>query len=209
MRSLALLVVLLGGGLVPASGVMAQPEPADVRAPDLGVSGAVWRAVLADPHLDPRDLVLTISGDVVRVACASPSGAVWAHARDVIAAVDGVSQVLMLTPQPEAGRNEPLGPRVAAASLGDDWQDLIALGTPTSVVFALPEAEGSGSLHRAASGDRPRTYTVQAGDSLSIIAARTMGDGTAWPRIHELNRSVIGPNPERVREGMVLRIPQD
>ena len=76
-------------------------------------------------------------------------------------------------------------------------------------MFALPEAEGSGSLHRAASGDRPRTYTVQAGDSLSIIAARTMGDGTAWPRIHELNRSVIGPNPERVREGMVLRIPQD
>jgi nucleoid-associated protein YgaU len=209
MRSVVLFFALLGGGLVPASNAFAQAEPAPRAAPDLGVSGAVWRAVLADPYLDPRVLTLTISGDVVRVSCTSPSGAVWARARDVIAAVDGVAQVLMLDPQPEDDREQSWGPASPATSLGDAWEDAVALGTPTSIVFELPEAEGSGALHRAASGDRPRTYTVQAGDSLSIIASRTMGDGTAWPRIHELNRSVIGPNPERVREGMVLRIPQD
>lgn len=62
---------------------------------------------------------------------------------------------------------------------------------------------------RAATGDRPLTYRVRAGDSLSLIAQRTMGSGNHWHRIHELNRQLIGPDPARLVEGMELRIPQD
>lgn len=62
---------------------------------------------------------------------------------------------------------------------------------------------------RAATGDRPMTYRVRAGDSLSLIAQRTMGSGNHWQRIHELNRHLIGPDPARLVEGMELRIPQD
>lgn len=62
---------------------------------------------------------------------------------------------------------------------------------------------------RAATGDRPLTYRVRAGDSLSLIAQRTMGSGNHWQRIHELNRHIIGPDPARLVEGMELRIPQD
>ena len=52
-----------------------------------------------------------------------------------------------------------------------------------------------------------RAYTVQPGDNLSGIAEREMGDRGAWRRLYEHNRSVIGSSPERLRDGMVLRIP--
>jgi nucleoid-associated protein YgaU len=36
-----------------------------------------------------------------------------------------------------------------------------------------------------------------------------MGDGAQWQRIYELNRDLIGANPERLQLGVELRIPQD
>jgi nucleoid-associated protein YgaU len=96
----------------------------------------------------------------------------------------------------------------------DDAYALAArMGTPPETPLAIEESDGSGdadeALAYAASGDRPRTWVVQPGDSLSIIAARTMGDGLAWPRIYELNRTLIGPDPQALQAGMELRIPQD
>lgn len=58
-----------------------------------------------------------------------------------------------------------------------------------------------------APGPAPRTYTVQAGDSLSRIAIRFYGDATQWTRIHAANRATIGDNPNFIRPGMRLVIP--
>ncbi len=50
-----------------------------------------------------------------------------------------------------------------------------------------------------------RTYTVVRGDTLSGIAARL---GIAdWRRLYEVNRAVIGPDPDRIFPGQVLVLP--
>lgn len=50
------------------------------------------------------------------------------------------------------------------------------------------------------------TYTVVAGDSLSRIAQRMLGDGNRWREIFELNRDQIS-DPNLIYPGMVLKLP--
>lgn len=61
------------------------------------------------------------------------------------------------------------------------------------------------------STQRPRVqsggYTVKPGDTLSTVAAKLLGDARRWPELYQLNRSIIGSNPNRLQAGMVLRIP--
>ena len=52
-----------------------------------------------------------------------------------------------------------------------------------------------------------QTYTVQPGDTLSVIAGKFYGDGNLWNLIYEANRNAIGPNPNQIQVGMVLVIP--
>ena len=51
-----------------------------------------------------------------------------------------------------------------------------------------------------------QSYTVQKGDTLWKISRQFYGSGKDWRRIYESNRDVIA-NPDKVREGAVLRIP--
>lgn len=55
--------------------------------------------------------------------------------------------------------------------------------------------------------DSARTYTVQSGDTLSVIAQKFYGNANLWQRIHDANRSVIGDNPDRIFPGQNLVIP--
>lgn len=110
--------------------------------------------------------------------------------------------------QPAEPDWQPPQPRqnAAVAALLDeaDWQvDPRFVDLRDGVISAEDAAT------RSATGDRPLTYRVRPGDSLSVIAARTMGSGSRWRRLYEFNRDTIGPSPERLREGMELRIPQD
>lgn len=50
-------------------------------------------------------------------------------------------------------------------------------------------------------------YTVKPGDTLSRIAASTLGDAQRWREIYELNKATIGPNPNLIRAGMTLQLP--
>jgi nucleoid-associated protein YgaU len=54
-----------------------------------------------------------------------------------------------------------------------------------------------------------QTYTVQRGDTLTAIARKTMGTSSrsAVQALHELNRRIV-PDPDRLRVGAVLVIPQ-
>ena len=51
-----------------------------------------------------------------------------------------------------------------------------------------------------------RTYTVVAGDSLSKIAKKLLGNAARWKEIHALNHDQI-KNPDLIRPGQVLKIP--
>jgi LysM repeat protein len=51
------------------------------------------------------------------------------------------------------------------------------------------------------------TYTVQAGDTLSKIAACFYQNPRLWKKIYEANKSVLGNN-EKLRKGQVLIIPK-
>ncbi|GGY47806.1 hypothetical protein GCM10010363_30630 [Streptomyces omiyaensis] len=50
-----------------------------------------------------------------------------------------------------------------------------------------------------------RVHTVQRGDTLGSIARRFSVKG-GWQRLYEANRSVIGPDPNRLYVGTMLRI---
>lgn len=49
----------------------------------------------------------------------------------------------------------------------------------------------------------PRTYVVQPGDSLSLIAARMYGNAAMWPALYAMNSGSIY-NPNLIFPGQVL-----
>lgn len=53
----------------------------------------------------------------------------------------------------------------------------------------------------------PSTYTVQAGDSLSLIAKTVLGDSGQWQALWDANRDTIGDSPDVIFPGQVLQIP--
>ena len=54
-----------------------------------------------------------------------------------------------------------------------------------------------------------RTHTVQKGDSLWKIAKQYLGNGNQWKAIYEANKGVIGANPDLIKPGQVLTIPEE
>ncbi|MEU4235915.1 LysM peptidoglycan-binding domain-containing protein [Actinoplanes sp. NPDC026619] len=52
----------------------------------------------------------------------------------------------------------------------------------------------------------PVTYTVQAGDTLSSIAAARLGAANRWPQIYSLNQALIR-DPDRIFPGQVFVLP--
>lgn len=54
----------------------------------------------------------------------------------------------------------------------------------------------------------PARYTVVKGDSLSKIAKKHYGNGNLWKKIYSANRGVIGENPDLIKPGQVLVIPE-
>lgn len=51
-----------------------------------------------------------------------------------------------------------------------------------------------------------KTYTVQKGDCLTLIAKRQLGNGSRWREIYDLNRDKIS-NPNMIQIGWVLTLP--
>jgi nucleoid-associated protein YgaU len=62
----------------------------------------------------------------------------------------------------------------------------------------------SGNGSGASSG---KTYTVRAGDSLQKIAQKLYGSTDRWEKIYQLNKSKIGSNPQHIKVGQVLQLP--
>jgi nucleoid-associated protein YgaU len=66
--------------------------------------------------------------------------------------------------------------------------------------------QGGSSSSAPAPSSGPRTVTVKAGDSLSKIAKRELGDANKWRVIFDANRDKIS-NPDLIHPGQVLNIP--
>lgn len=75
-----------------------------------------------------------------------------------------------------------------------------------SVAQASPTTTNS---NRPVEKHIPRTYTVRKGDDLWTIAQRLLGRGSRWREIYTYNnnKKIIGGNPNLIRPGQVLSIP--
>lgn len=54
---------------------------------------------------------------------------------------------------------------------------------------------------------KSKTYTVKPGDSLSKIAKLELGNSSGWQSIYQLNKKVIGNNPNALKPGQKLVLP--
>jgi nucleoid-associated protein YgaU len=59
---------------------------------------------------------------------------------------------------------------------------------------------------RAATSGGEHTYTVQAGDTLSGIAKKHLGDANAYMDIFNANRDQLS-DPDKIKPGQVLKLP--
>jgi nucleoid-associated protein YgaU len=73
--------------------------------------------------------------------------------------------------------------------------------TSASVAGGTPSA---GASPNTAGGE---TYEVQAGDTLGTIAQKFYGDPAQWQPIYDANKDAIGPDPDKLKLGMQLKIP--
>ncbi len=82
------------------------------------------------------------------------------------------------------------------------YSDLTADITVNS---SLPQPAAAQQAGAAAAGGM-QTYTVQPGDSLSLISKRFYGDANQYNKIFEANRDQLD-NPDHIKSGQKLKIP--
>jgi len=92
----------------------------------------------------------------------------------------------------------------AALDVRGGWPALYETNRP--VIGADPDVIRPGTVLVLPGRTTPARYTIQAGDSLSGIAAALDVRG-GWPALYAANRKVIGPDPDAIHPGTVLVLP--
>lgn len=201
--ALAALIVLagpasrLGAALLAALRVLA-PRLARRVAVGTAVAGATTGLVLA-PVLAAQN-----HGPIADGVLASTASTLQLH--PTAPAVPSVTAES--AGAPFSGASSEADPRSASASSAPE-DALPALGWG-----GAPASPSAGSP--AESSEAPsHTVVVQRGDSLWSITDDLLGPGiddpqeiaAAWPRLHDANREVIGPDPDHLVPGQELVIP--
>ncbi len=142
--------------------------------------------------------------------CARLAGALAPGiARRMVAAALGLAApALSLAPSAMASPTPPapvLAATPAPAPPPNTWQ-------PTRGQYGI--APGQYGIAPGQYGIAPDQYIVARGDTLWGIArdhlpalATDSQIARAWPRWYQLNRAAIGPDPNHIRPGLALRIP--
>jgi nucleoid-associated protein YgaU len=188
--------------VAPAAPAIEGISPEDARQTSSALLALVEsRAVAADR------IGIEVRRGSARLRCGTACADEVRAAKTVVAGVAGITSVSGCDDAPPCPA--PDGSGAADDDGSGDIERAVALGSPRELTWSPPTDASRPGTGGGALGNRPRTYRVAAGDTLSLIAARTMGDGAQWQRIYELNRDLIGANPERLQLGVELRIPQD
>jgi nucleoid-associated protein YgaU len=83
------------------------------------------------------------------------------------------------------------------------------LAKAKEAVAALPGGGGAGPkpTPKPVPKPKPGVYVAKKGDTLAVIARRALGATSLWLPLYEVNRAVIGPNPNKLTPGTSLRLP--
>jgi nucleoid-associated protein YgaU len=78
---------------------------------------------------------------------------------------------------------------------------------PQEIVADIQASAPAAAAPSSASSSAATTYTVVKGDTLSKIAQELLGKASAYTKIFEANRDQLD-NPDQIKPGQVLKIPQ-
>jgi nucleoid-associated protein YgaU len=112
------------------------------------------------------------------------------------------------TVDPRLALAPPAGPSGQVVTFAGSPQEAVAPGAtpPLPSGFVPDTLAGSAPMNTVATGGASglREYKVKRGDTLGAIARREMGSSQRWQEIAALNGGI---DPQRVREGMLLKLP--
>lgn len=153
--------------------------------------GTQWRRIAeANPDLEPAgDLVpgarlIVPDADLAGLSAKAPPARDGAPPGSVQPSSDAPDSMVATEASAAVTTSpSPARPRVAAAA--------VAPGLPADPF-----------------GPATKRVRVEAGDTLSALAERYLGDPDAWPRIYELNRDQID-DPDQIDVGWVLLVPDE
>jgi nucleoid-associated protein YgaU len=86
------------------------------------------------------------------------------------------------------------------------WNAIKTIPTWKDDIVADIKVTGGGGQAGGAAAAAGRTYTVQPGDTLSMIAKEQLGDGNAYMKIFNANKDQLS-DPDKIKPGQVLKIP--
>lgn len=211
------------------------PVQAPLLRPDQIMLSPTAQAVVApapvvvSPPLVPQVAVFPQAPVVPTVSYpamlpANPLGLAWVDAPMVVAPQPlaptnplGVSWLEMVVPAPQPAPQVvvPAAPEAAPPAKAPESKPA-AEPKPAPKPAEKPKAEPKPAekpkpeakpVEKKPAPKPAATVTVQRGDTLSAIAGRTLGDSNRWREIYELNKGVIGGNPNVIVAGMVLTLP--
>jgi len=86
-----------------------------------------------------------------------------------------------------------------------------AHGVPLTAQSPAPNAPAKGATPEkanAAPTKAARTHRVRNGDTFYAIARDVLGDAGRWKELYELNRSRVGGDPDRLKVGQEIVLPE-
>lgn len=86
------------------------------------------------------------------------------------------------------------------------WQNDIVADIQVTGGGAQPASQAAPASAATGTATASKTYTVQAGDTLSKIAKEHLGNANAYMKIFELNKDQLS-DPDKIKPGQVLRLP--
>ena len=209
--------------------------PGTATIPDARLANEVLMKLVADREVDARNFAVhVVAGKVTLAPEPNTSDQEKSRARSLANAIEGVLSVevegFAPTPEPldddaaevvdaveEVLEDSPLQDSPAVEAAADEPTPSVAEAIDAPAEVASPAPPVAEDAPAEAKQDAPtqeqkdegdlRPYTVRRGESLSIIAARQLGDGSRWNEVYRMNRDIIGPNPDGLREGMTIMLP--
>jgi nucleoid-associated protein YgaU len=93
------------------------------------------------------------------------------------------------------------------AEKNEIWNAIKTIPTWQRDIVAEIQVTGRpGGGTATATATAAKTYTVQAGDTLSKIAKEHLGNAGAYMKIFDLNKDQLS-DPDKIKPGQVLRLP--